>query len=95
MKWIFHSTLIYWRGPAPWYFLIVPDECGVTIKVLSTRLSYGWGVIPVRVYFGDISFTTSLIPKDGNYLLPLRAEVRKQFDLAEGDQVTVELEVDI
>ena len=34
--------------------------------------TYGWGVIPVVARIGDVEFETSLFPKDGGYLLPLK-----------------------
>ena len=68
--------------------------CNANIKVLSARLSYGWGLNPVRILMGFLHFTTSLFPKDGSYLLPEKAVKRKRIGLMEGDRVTVELEVD-
>jgi hypothetical protein len=34
-----------------------------------------------------------LFPKDDRYLVPIRMDVRKAEDLAEGDLVTIRLEV--
>ncbi len=36
---------------------------------------------------------TSLFPKDGRYIVPIKASVRKAENLEEGDKVTVRLEV--
>jgi len=55
--------------------------------------TYGWGVIPVVARIGDVDFETSLFPKDGGYLLPLKDAVRKPNQLATGDDVTVEMTV--
>ena len=66
----------------------------MVLAALSSRLSYGWGVIPVRVHLGAVSFTTSLFPKNGSYLIPVKAVIRNQIGLHEGDVVDVELEVD-
>ena len=56
-------------------------------------MTYGWGVIPVRVRIGKTEWKTSLFPKDGLYLVPLKDVVRKAEGLAEGDRVTVWLEI--
>jgi len=37
----------------------------------------------------------SLWPKDGRYVVPLKAAVRRAEDLDEGDTVTVRLSVDL
>lgn len=90
----FNGDIIYWRGPAPWYFVAVPAEESSEIKEISNLVTYGWGVIPVQVRIGDTDFKTSLFPKDGYYLVPVKASVRKAEKLEEGDNVTVQLEVD-
>lgn len=51
---------------------------------MAKQLTYGWGVIPVVAVIGDTEFTTSLIPKNGGYLLPLKDAVRKPESLAVG-----------
>lgn len=46
---------------------------------------------PVEARIGAAAFTTSLFPKDGRYLLPLRDAVRKPQGITVDDQVTVEM----
>lgn len=89
----FDGLIIFWRGPAPWYFVAVPQEQSEDIKAISSFVTYGWGVIPVRVRIGNTEFQTSLFPKDGRYLVPIKASVRKAEKLDEGDTVTVRLEL--
>ena len=55
--------------------------------------TYGWGVIPVRVRIGGSDWETSLFPKDGRYLVPVKDAVRKSERLVVGDAVTVQLAV--
>jgi hypothetical protein len=50
-------------------------------------------VIPVHVRIGKSEWKTSLFPKDGRYIVPIKASVRKAENLEEGDNVTVRLEV--
>lgn len=89
----FSGTIIFWRGPSPFYFIAVPAEQSSALKAISALVTYGWGVIPVHVRIGKTEFTTSLFPKDGLYLVPLKVSVRKAEKLEEGDSVTVHLEV--
>jgi len=56
-------------------------------------VTYGWGVIPVQVRIGKTEWQTSLFPKDGRYLVPIKASVRKAETLEEGDEVTIWLKV--
>ena len=90
----FNGKIFIWKGPAPWFFVTVPEKESGDLKAISGIVTYGWGVIPVRVRIGDTEWKTSLFPKDGLYLVPLRASVRKAENLAEGDTVTVRLGVE-
>jgi hypothetical protein len=89
----FAGELWYWRGPSPFHFITVPDEASGTIRAVSQLVTYGWGVIPVRVRIGRTVFETSLFPKDGRYLVPVKDVVRKAEGLALGDTVEVELAI--
>jgi hypothetical protein len=94
MKLVFSGELRYWRGPAPWYFIAVPDDLCRDLRALSGLVSYGWGMIPVRATIGSTTWKTSLFPKDGRYLVPVKAWVRRSEDLDEGRSTTVAVAVD-
>ena len=91
MDFIFNAEIIEWRGPAPFYYLPIPADLCVEIKAAAKVLSYGWGVIPVTSTIGKTTFTTSLFPKDGGYLLPVKNAVRLPEKLELGMQVKVKL----
>jgi Domain of unknown function (DUF1905) len=89
----FDGIIWFWKGPSPFYFVTVPEEQSRDIKVISGIVSYGWGVIPVHVRIGKTEWQTSLFPKDGRYIVPIKDRVRKAEKLEEGDNVTIRLEV--
>ena len=89
----FSGPLWFWRGPAPWYFVTVPPEQSGTLKAASGLVTYGWGMIPVRARVGRTEWKTSFFPKDGSYVLPVRASVRQAEGIGEGDLVTVRMDV--
>jgi Domain of unknown function (DUF1905) len=91
----FSGEIWYWRGPSPFHFVTVPAEQCPALATAAARVSYGWGVIPVTGRVGRTTFTTSLFPKDGGYVVPLKAVVRKAEELDVGDVVTVRLTVDV
>jgi hypothetical protein len=84
----------FWRGPAPWCFVTVPADASASIEGTSRLVSYGWGMIPVTARLGRTTWTTSLFPKDGHYLIPMKAAVRRAERVDVGDRVTVRLTVD-
>jgi hypothetical protein len=89
----FSGKIWYWRGPSPFYFVTVPEEPSDYLKDISGAVTYGWGMIPVTVQIGETEWKTSLFPKDGRYLVPLKDSVRKAEQLSEGDTVSLRLEV--
>lgn len=89
----FSAELWFWKGPAPWYFVTVPDEECAAVEVMAAEVSYGWGMIPVTARIGGTEWTTSLWPKDGAYVVPLKAAVRKAEGIDDGELVTVRLSV--
>jgi hypothetical protein len=89
----FTGTIWFWKGPAPWFYVTMPEDHSRDLKAISAAVTYGWGVIPVHVRVGSTEWQTSLFPKDGRYLVPIRASVRKAERLEEGDIVAIRLEV--
>ncbi|MET7752537.1 DUF1905 domain-containing protein [Micromonospora sp. NPDC005367] len=91
----FAGEMWFWRGPAPWHFVTVPvAECR-ELAATAPAVSYGWGMIPVTAHIGATTWATSLFPKDGRYLVPVRTSVRKAEGLEVGETVDVRLSVDV
>lgn len=93
MEYVFTARVIEWRGPSPYYYLPVPEEESADIREIAAMATYGWGVIPVVARIADVTFETSLFPRDGGYLLPLKDAVRRPQQLGVGDEVSVEMDV--
>jgi hypothetical protein len=89
----FTGELWQWRGPAPYYFVTVPVEAAQELKAISRVVTYGWGAIPVTVRIDETEWATSLFPKDGTYVVPIKDKVRRTTALEPGDMVTLQLEV--
>ncbi|MGK9146145.1 DUF1905 domain-containing protein [Plantibacter flavus] len=87
----FRGAVWYWRGPAPFHFVTVPPEESEQIAQVAPLVTYGWGMIPVTVRIGSTSTTTSLWPKDGGYIVPIKKLVQVAEGLDVDDVVTVEL----
>lgn len=88
MDFEFEGPVVEWRGPAPYYFLRVPEEESEDIKVAAKGIEY-WGQVPVLVRIGQTEFTTALFPKDGRYLIPLKDAVRKSSGIDVDEVLTV------
>ena len=91
----FSGQMWTWRGPSPFHFITVPADESAELTTTAALVSYGWGMIPVTAQVGGTEWTTSLFPKDGGYVLPVKDLVRKGEHLEVGDVVTVGLAVNI
>lgn len=87
----FDGDVFEWRGPAPFYFVRVPDEQSAQIREVAHLVTYGWGVIPASVTIGSTTVTTSLFPKEGGYLVPIKNALRLPERISVGERVRVEL----
>lgn len=89
----FEAMVIEWRGPAPFFYARLPDEVAAEITRIRKLVTYGWGVIPVEAVIDGVSFATSLFPREGTYLLPLKDAVRQRIGVTVGDVVAVAMQV--
>jgi hypothetical protein len=90
---VFETVIIEWRGPAPFLFAPVPDEHVGALRYAAMTESYGWGVVPVVATIGDTLFATSLFPRDGGYLLPVKVAVQRSEQVGVGDRIAVRMRV--
>ena len=95
MQVMFSGDIWFWRGPSPYHFVTVPDDQSAQVKAVSAGVTYGWGMVPVTAAIGGTTFATSLFPKDGGYVLPIKDAVRAAESLDVGDSVTVLLAIDV
>ncbi|MBN8806874.1 MAG: DUF1905 domain-containing protein [Sphingomonas sp.] len=89
----FEAAVVEWRGPPPYLFATIPEAQIGDVKWAAREASYGWGCVPVTARIGGVDFTTSLFPRDGGYLLPIKVAVRRQLDIALGDTVRVAMTI--
>lgn len=89
----FSGEIWFWRGPAPHHFVTVPEPESAQLREVAAAVTYGWGMVPVAARIGGTRWTTSLFPRDGGYVVPVKAQVRRAEELDAGDRVTVRLTV--
>jgi hypothetical protein len=84
-------------GETPWHFVSVPKKQAAEIKKKFGGNAKGFGSLPVSVIIGKTKWKTSIFPekKTGEYLLPLKAEVRKKEGIVNGDSIRFLIEINI
>jgi hypothetical protein len=91
----FSGPVWFWRGPSPFHFVTVPEAEASELASAAAAVTYGWGMIPVAARLGETTWTTSLFPKNGGYIVPLKDKVRAAEDVDVDDVVTITLTVDV
>lgn len=84
------EKLWLYEGKAAWHFITIPPKVTKNIDFYFRMNKGGWGSLPVTVKIGDTIWKTSIFPdsKSKCYLLPIKAIVRKQENLNNGDVVS-------
>lgn len=90
----FTGAVWYWRGPAPFHFVTVPAAESGMIHEVSGIVTYGWGMIPARVTVGETTLSTSLWPKDGGYIVPIKKALQGAESIAVDDEIEITLDID-
>lgn len=90
------SKVVVYSGPSAWRFLGLPVREAKEIKEAHKSQAKAWGSLPVKVTIKNTTWKTSLFPdtKSGTYLLPLKAEVRKKEEIADGAEVNFRIELE-
>ena len=89
----FETRVIYWRGPSPFFYAPIPPQHLEELRQVSRIVTYGWGMVPVDAQIGEVAFKTSLYPKDGGYLLPLKDAVRRKANVTADDLIVVDMTI--
>jgi hypothetical protein len=89
----FEGEVIHWRGPSPYFFVVVPVDDAGALREAARSVSYGWGMTPVEARVRSVPFRTALFLRDGTYYLPLKDAVRAKADISVGNTVAVEIVV--
>ncbi len=95
MKYTFTSELWIYSGQSAWHFITLPKDISKEIKENFGTGQRGFGSIRVAARVNDYSWNTSIFPdsKLNAYLIPIKADVRKETGISAGDIVTISIEL--
>lgn len=94
------TPLWRWQGGSggQWFFLSIDGAAAEAIAghALMRRLengrARGFGSVKVEALIGESRWRTSVFPtKDGAWLLPVKAAIRRAEGIAEGDEIALTL----
>ncbi len=86
--WKISAKIKLWpTSAAPWHYIDVPGD----IVAEAAQFNQARGLLKVQATVKNFSWQTSLMPAGkGKKIIPIKAEVRKKFNLSVGG--TIELE---
>lgn len=87
----FVGEIIYWRGPAPFVFVRVPEDVAPIIKEIAPLVTYGWGCLPAKVQIDGQEFSTALIPRNRTYFVPVKKVIQRACGVEVGQMRLVTL----
>jgi hypothetical protein len=97
MKIKFQFSGVIWKysGKGAWYFVTIPEELSREIRDTAQWQEEGWGRLKTIAKIKDVEWETSIwFDKKANaYLLPLKADIRKQLKLEDGMKIEVMLNI--
>ncbi len=88
------AKLWLYSGHVAWHFLTIPINISEKIKKkVAKGPRRGWGSVRVEATIGKSTWKTSIFPdsREGAYLLPVKADVRKKEELLGGDVISLSL----
>ncbi len=93
----FRGELWHYPEAAGWHFITLPPDLADELQDHAAPRRKAFGSVRVSASIAGQRWSTSLFPdsKSRSYLLPVKKEVRDAAGIRAGDQVDVELELEM
>lgn len=92
------AKVFIWPGEqGAWHFMYVSKKRSANLRRMYKSISKGFGSLPVDVTIGKTTWRTSIFydGRSQQYLLPLKASVRKKEGIAHEDVLVVRIVIHI
>lgn len=89
------KVFLYPSETANWHFVPITKKVGQEIRETYGKSARGFGAVKVEVTIGETVWLTSMFPDkySGSYILPLKAQVRKEEDIEAGEEVEFTIKI--
>ncbi len=91
----FEGTIWHYRNPNMVFFVSLPEEVSADILALVGTSLNPWGTVPVDATIDDVTWYTSMFPRDkGRYYdLPLKLKIMSRLGLVDEQHVAVRIAI--
>lgn len=86
----FEGTVWHYRNPNTVYFVSLPEDISSEVLALAGTSLNPWGTVPVDATIDEVTWYTSMFPRDNGryYDLPLKLKILRRLALVD-DQVVL------
>jgi hypothetical protein len=93
----FRGELWLYPDASGWHFITLPQDLADEIRDEAAPFRKGFGSVKVTASIAGNSWSTSIFPdsKSNSYLLPVKKAIRTAAGIREGDDVDVELGLEL
>ncbi|QIE58050.1 DUF1905 domain-containing protein [Rasiella rasia] len=79
--------------PGGWYFVTLPQDMSKEIKLYFGKQEEGWGRMKVTALIDNYKWSSAIWfdSKSETYVLPVKAEVRKKFNIDANSEINIKL----
>jgi len=93
----FRGELWHYPEEAGWHFITLPQDLADEISDEAAPFRKGFGSVKVTASIAGNNWSTSIFPdsKSSSYLLPVKKAIRTAAGIRAGDDVDVELSLDL
>ncbi|MBT6254062.1 DUF1905 domain-containing protein [Candidatus Uhrbacteria bacterium] len=89
------AKLWVYPGKATWHFVTLNKAATKAVEKIKPVKRKGWGSIPINITVGSSTWKTSIFPgKNGEYIIPIKAAIRKKEGLEKDSTVNMYIEKD-
>lgn len=95
MKYTFEAKIWRYNSTGGWHFVSMPLEMTAEIQSLYPKEGKEWGRYPIAACIDDVMWQTSMWydSKHKTFLIPLKADIRHQLHIREGDIVYITIKL--
>lgn len=86
---------LYGTEKGAWHFIVLPKSISKDLREMFHGMTGGFGSLPVEVKIGKTIWKTSIFysARDGAFLLPVKAMVRKNENITAGKTVSFTIRI--